>query len=191
MSRSESSVKLGSNNALPTFSCPNSANSAPGSSGLILTGKMPGGTSVISFCFWHPSGVHEQLGPATGGRFAKSPKRPPATICNPSGIRTLGTCLRRAAELGCLACDFSGEDESLGDALQDASAWIGVREVATASCSAPSPLALFSGPLRFRRDPCKVQQGRAHSGCGSAALRTLYFIVSPTAASWLNEPRHA
>jgi hypothetical protein len=40
--------------------------------------KMPGETSVKSCSFWHPSGVHLPLGPVSGGRFAKSPKRPPA-----------------------------------------------------------------------------------------------------------------
>jgi hypothetical protein len=72
--------------------------------------------------FWHPSRVHEHLELVSGGRFAKSPKRPPATVCNPSGIRALGTCLRQAAELGCLAGDFSGNDERGLDALQNAGA---------------------------------------------------------------------
>ena len=64
--------------------------------GLFILGwKTPGETSVISSCFWHPSGVPVRLGPVSGGRFAKSPKRPPATVCNPFGIRIPGGCLDR------------------------------------------------------------------------------------------------
>jgi hypothetical protein len=87
--------------------------------------KMPGETSVKSSSFWHPCGVHLPLGPVSGGRFAKSPKRPPATICNPFGIGTPGTCLGTDGKLGCLARDFSTKDEDKGSA---APLWISVKQ---------------------------------------------------------------
>jgi hypothetical protein len=60
------------------------------------------GLLAIAAKHWHPSRVRELLGRFSGGRFAKTPKRPPATFCQPSGLGTSEYIIAQALKVGLL-----------------------------------------------------------------------------------------